>query len=100
MGSSGGPVTFIGTQGYIAPEGPGTPAADVYSLGVVLYEAATGLDRTHFPAFGADATGSGDPRGLEFQRVIARAVEFNPNKRLEDAVVLNDALQRLAKTHH
>ncbi len=28
--------SFVGTEGYIPPEGPGTPAADVYSLGKVL----------------------------------------------------------------
>ena len=30
--------SFVGTEGYIPPEGPGTPAADVYSLGKVLSE--------------------------------------------------------------
>jgi CHASE2 domain-containing sensor protein len=32
--------SFVGTEGYIPPEGPGTPAADVYSLGKVLNEVA------------------------------------------------------------
>ena len=38
--------SFVGTEGYIPPEGPGTPAADVYSLGKVLSEflAETQLD--------------------------------------------------------
>ncbi len=30
--------SFVGTEGYIPPEGPGTPAADVFSLGKVLRE--------------------------------------------------------------
>jgi len=30
--------SFVGTEGFIPPEGPGTPAADVYSLGKVLSE--------------------------------------------------------------
>ena len=30
--------SFVGTEGFIPPEGPGTPAADVYSLGKVLME--------------------------------------------------------------
>src|SRR5437867_3583761 len=38
-------TTYLGTEGYIAPEGPGTPAADIYGLGKVLYEATTGQDR-------------------------------------------------------
>lgn len=41
--------TYVGTEGFIPPEGPGTPQADVYGLGKVLYEAATGKDRTDFP---------------------------------------------------
>src|SRR5258707_4523004 len=32
-------ISYLGTRGYIAPEGPGTPLADIYSLGKVLYEA-------------------------------------------------------------
>jgi serine/threonine protein kinase len=31
-------MSFVGTAGYIPPEGPGTTAADVYSLGKVLSE--------------------------------------------------------------
>jgi WD40 repeat protein len=41
--------SYVGTEGFIPPEGPGTPAADVYSLGKVLYEASTGKDRQDFP---------------------------------------------------
>ncbi|HEY0455442.1 MAG TPA: hypothetical protein VGE41_03655, partial [Verrucomicrobiae bacterium] len=32
--------SFVGTEGYIPPEGPGTPGADVFSLGKVLNELA------------------------------------------------------------
>lgn len=41
--------TFVGTEGFVPPEGPGSAAADVYSLGKVLYEMATGMDRLQFP---------------------------------------------------
>lgn len=41
--------SFVGTEGYIPPEGPGSPQADLYSLGMVLYEVATGMDRHDFP---------------------------------------------------
>src|SRR5262249_6663291 len=33
-----GQRSFVGTEGYVPPEGPGTPAADVFSLGKVLSE--------------------------------------------------------------
>jgi serine/threonine protein kinase len=39
----------LGTKGYIAPEGPGHPAADVFSLGLVLYQAAYGMKVEQFP---------------------------------------------------
>ena len=41
--------SYVGTPGFIPPEGPGSPGADVYSLGKVLYEASTGKDRQEFP---------------------------------------------------
>lgn len=44
-----GQRTFVGTEGFVPPEGPGTRRADIYSLGKVIYEMATGLDRLDFP---------------------------------------------------
>src|SRR5206468_6700535 len=41
--------SYVGTEGFIPPEGPGSAAADIYSLGKVLYEASTGKDRHDFP---------------------------------------------------
>ncbi|PYI86314.1 MAG: hypothetical protein DME26_09290 [Verrucomicrobia bacterium] len=46
---TGDACSIVGTEGYLAPEGPGTPQADLYSLGKVLYEISTGRDRRHFP---------------------------------------------------
>ena len=40
----------LGTEGFTPPEGPGTPWADVYSLGKVLVEASMGLPGTPNPA--------------------------------------------------
>lgn len=44
-----GQRTFVGTEGFVAPEGPGSPESDIFSLGMVLYEASTGKDRLDFP---------------------------------------------------
>jgi serine/threonine protein kinase len=46
--------SLVGTEGYLPLEGPGTPAADLFALGKVLYEALTGLDRRKFPELPAD----------------------------------------------
>ncbi len=45
--------SFVGTEGYIPPEGPNSPQADLFSLGKSLYEAATGMDRMRFPSLPA-----------------------------------------------
>src|SRR4029078_1869267 len=37
--------TFVGTEGFVPPEGPTSIKADIYALGKVLYEAAMGKDR-------------------------------------------------------
>ena len=46
--------SFVGTEGYIPPDGPGTPRADVYALAKVLYEMSTGKDRLDFPELPAE----------------------------------------------
>jgi serine/threonine protein kinase len=47
-------LSVVGTEGYLPPDGPGTPHADLFALGKVLYEAATGLDRRRFPQLPPD----------------------------------------------
>src|SRR6185312_11574146 len=42
-------VSYVGTEGFIPPEGPKSAQADIYGLGKVLYEIATGKDRMDFP---------------------------------------------------
>lgn len=37
--------SLIGTIGYIPPEGPGKKTGDIFSLGVLLYEMISGLNR-------------------------------------------------------
>jgi serine/threonine protein kinase len=44
-----GPVSRIGTEGYMAPEGPGTAAADIFSLGRILYVVLTGKSPEQIP---------------------------------------------------
>src|SRR5438477_8071096 len=34
--AASGQQSFVGTEGYVPPEGPGTPQADIYSLGKLL----------------------------------------------------------------
>ena len=41
--------SFVGTQGFIPPDGPNSAQADIYGLGKVLYEISMGKDRQEFP---------------------------------------------------
>lgn len=66
--------SFVGTDGYYPPEGPGTRQADIYSLGKVLYEISTGRDRMEFPALPGDFdTGEQRLALLEMTAVFGKA---------------------------
>src|SRR6185369_13926079 len=41
--------SYVGTAGYIPPEGPGSAKADVFSLGKVLYQVGMGCFGDEFP---------------------------------------------------
>ncbi len=83
-----GHVSFAGTEGYLAPEGTGTPSADLYSLGLVLYEMATGYDRKQFPQLPPEWLVPGDPTRWELHEVILRACEGMPERRYRSAAEL------------
>jgi WD40 repeat protein len=78
--------SFVGTEGFIAPEGPTSPRADLYSLGKVLYEISTGKDRKDFPE-PASRLGKGDDHdGLaELNAIILKACAANPSDRYPSA---------------
>ena len=88
--------TYLGTEGYIAPEGPGTPAADVFSLGKVLYEACMGKDRLQFPDLPTAVFESGDPVLLKLNEIILKACELNPTARYQSAAELHRDLSAFA----
>lgn len=69
-----GQRSFVGTEGFVAPEGPGTPQSDMFSLGMVLYEACTGKDRLDFPDLPSAKEEGGDIElWKRLNRVICRA---------------------------
>lgn len=78
-------ATFVGTEGYVPPEGPGKPLADIYSLGKLLYEASTGKSLRHFPELPTMVEPGSDPRLKKLQEIIIKACHLNPAKRLQSA---------------
>jgi serine/threonine protein kinase len=85
--------SYVGTEGYIAPEGPGTARADVYSLGKVLYEISTGLDRNDYPALPAHLDRNREGRDLiRFNKIVLKACRQNPLKRYSSADEMLTAL--------
>lgn len=90
-------VTFVGTEGYVPPEGPGTARADLYSLGKILYELSTGLDRRDFPELPSGFAGLPDRRVfLDLNAVINRACARDPHDRYASAAALCSDLDRIA----
>jgi eukaryotic-like serine/threonine-protein kinase len=91
--------TFVGTEGFVPPEGPGSAQADVYSLGKVLYEIATGKDRLDFPELPDELpTGLERKRWLELNRIICDVCEPRISKRkISTAAELAGALHNLQR---
>lgn len=78
--------SFVGTEGFIPPEGPGKAQADVYSLGKVLYEALTGRDRLDFPSLPKDFDQLADKELFwEMNAVILHACQNESADRYETA---------------
>jgi serine/threonine protein kinase len=91
-----GTASMVGTLGYLAPEGPGTPRADLFSLGKVLYEASTGKDRQSFPEPLTQLGPADDPDLLaELNEIILKACAPDPRRRYASAAEMHAELERL-----
>ncbi|HMJ05812.1 MAG TPA: PEGA domain-containing protein [Chthoniobacterales bacterium] len=95
--ATSGQQSFVGTEGYVPPEGPGTPQADIYSAGKVLYEISMGKDRLDFPEVGTDLDARPDKAQLlELNSVLLKACASQPTKRYRSAEEMREDLARLA----
>jgi len=87
------PRSHLGTEGFISPEGAGSPQADIYSLGKVLYEMSTGKDRNEYPELPADLGNNVEDRDLvEFIKIVIKACRTRPVMRFRSADELMTAL--------
>ena len=89
-------MSFVGTEGYLPPEGPGTAQADIFSLGKVLYEISTGNDRQQFPELPTHVTELPDRAALsEFNEVLVRACAPDVKERYQTAAEMHADLALL-----
>ncbi len=99
--ATSGQQSFVGTEGYVPPEGPGTPCADVYSLGKLLYETCTGKDRLDFPEVDSQLSTRPDrDRLLQLNEVLIRACANDPKKRYDSAAEMHRDLSALERGEH
>ena len=89
-------ASWVGTVGFIPKEGPGTPRADIFALGMVLYEIVVGQSVKNFPTLPPSVFDNSD--GLRFSRfnsIILKACAADPRERYETADELQAALATL-----
>ena len=94
--SATGQGSFVGTEGYVPHEGPGTGQADIYSLGKVLYEISMGKDRLQFPELHTDLAELPDRELLmRLNEVLLRACSQDTSVRYATADEMHDDLDRV-----
>ena len=85
-------ATFVGTAGFIPPEGPGSPRADIFSLGKVLYQMLTGKPAEAFPEVPSLTEERSIPEFCRLNPIILKACDANPDRRYQAASEMNAAL--------
>ena len=94
--AASGQRTFVGTEGFVPPEGPGSPQADIYSLGMVLYEISTGKDRMEFPEVPGGFTDDSErKKWRQLNEVMCKACASSPKQRFSTAREMRQALERV-----
>lgn len=89
--------TYVGTEGFIPPEGPFTSQGDVYGLGKTLYEVVTGQDRNQFPTLpGSLVEKEPSPLFMELMEVINQACDSDIAKRYSSAREMHAEMTALA----
>lgn len=106
------PGFIAGTAHYLSPEQalgkPASPGSDLFSLGVVLYELATGVrpftGASELAVFNAILRDSPRPPsdlrpdlGPELDELIRRLLEKDPQFRFQTAADLHSSIRRLAR---
>src|ERR1043166_2785402 len=83
VAAAGDECSFVGTEGYVANEGPGKVQADIFALGKVLYEMLTGLNQKRHPSLPDDWVP--DRQAQELNAVVVKACAANVAERYQSA---------------
>jgi len=92
--------TYVGTPGFMPPppESPGTPQADIYALGMLLYVISTGRTAALFPEIATTLVDTAEPADfLPLNAVILKACQADATKRYASAQAMHDALEDVLK---
>jgi len=90
--------SFVGTEGFIPPEGPGAPQADLYSLGILLYILSTGKSHQDFPEPPEDLSALGNHKQwLEFDAIVHKACQAQASERYQSAEAMHQELALLQR---
>jgi CHASE2 domain-containing sensor protein len=88
-------ATFVGTPGYIAPEGPGSKGADIFSLGKVLYECSMGRSSHDYPDLPSSLLERPEKELLlDLNNLISKACDPDAKARYATAAELKTELVR------
>lgn len=94
--AASGQHSFVGTEGYVPPEGPGTAPADIFSLGKVLYEITMGKDRLDFPEMATRIDELPEKERVHgLNEILLRACAAKPARRYGTAAEMRADLLRL-----
>ena len=87
------------TLGYVPPEGPGAPTADIFAFGKVLYQMAMGKTLHQYPELPVQMGELEDtPQLMQINDIIHRCCEPDVKERVQNAVELRELLLEIQQT--
>ena len=95
--SSGEWVSDVGTTPYMPREGLGKPTGDIFALGKVLYQMATGNGPNAFPELPTELDDQVVPEVMKLNPIFLKACDPNPQRRYQSASEMRAALELAAR---